>query len=278
MPAPWLPKADKAGVVAALAAAAQTSQARPILVPCSAESVNWVVNHGLSVSRVSSAQFDAEVADEQWAPPRGALVILDDADQVSPQTLRGAMAAAGETNSKLVMITGAMSEPTPGRALVAVLQENPAVGAGSGSTRPVRRAHRLSTAAATIAAAPDGLQAAPISEILDERDSLIAGTDCTQAPGDQRTATTGVTTESNSKTLWTAQRADVVTSVRCTHGGYWGSRGADQSTFRCHAQARGTSVVDERCRSSHHRRNRCAAQRRCAGEAARRAGSHSDRC
>lgn len=168
-------EADKAGVVAALAAAAQTSQARPILVPCSAESVNWVVNHGLSVSRVSSAQFDAEVADEQWAPPRGALVILDDADQVSPQTLRGAMAAAGETNSKLVMITGAMSEPTPGRALVAVLQENLPWAQALGQPGQSEERTALSTAAATIAAAPDGLQAAPISEILGRRDSLIAG-------------------------------------------------------------------------------------------------------
>lgn len=165
--------ADKAGVVAALAAAAHNSKATAVLVPCSAESVNWAADQRLSLSRVTGADMDAQIADDEWAPSQGALVILDDADRLSPQTLRGAMAAAGETNSKLVMITGAMSEPTPGRALVAVLQENLPWAQALGERVQAAARTALSSAADSIGLAPDGPQAAQITEILSERDSLI---------------------------------------------------------------------------------------------------------
>lgn len=93
-------------VLRAVALAAHYSGSRVLAVPATEAARSAAHNQRYAHHVADDPQTAiANLTSGQWKPPPGALIIVDDADEVAADELRGLCTLAGRTNTKLVLVS-----------------------------------------------------------------------------------------------------------------------------------------------------------------------------
>lgn len=99
------PEADKSAVLAALAATARHNQHRILALPATDAAATYAAENPYAHTTTDPAHAHTQLEKGQWTLPIGTLIIIDDADHLDAHQLHALTAAAGEANTKLLLIT-----------------------------------------------------------------------------------------------------------------------------------------------------------------------------
>ncbi|MFV8268287.1 MobF family relaxase [Mycolicibacterium peregrinum] len=99
------PDADKTAVLAALAETARHNQRRILALPATDAAATYADANPYAHTTTDPAHAHTQLENSQWTLPIGTLIIVDDADHLAAHQLQALTAAAGEANTKLLLIT-----------------------------------------------------------------------------------------------------------------------------------------------------------------------------
>jgi conjugative relaxase-like TrwC/TraI family protein len=170
------PGADKTGVLTALVDAAHHDHKRVLALPASTAAQQHLDRHPYANAVASVDDARARLEAGAWTLPDGSLVVVDDADHLTPKQLHWLSANAAATGTKLLLITTPDRQRTTAHTVTAALDQllpwgqhlgDPDTNHHHSRTATERADHHLATATADTPAVRSA------REILTRRDRLL---------------------------------------------------------------------------------------------------------